>query len=183
MASTITLSDGTSTPWLAFGTGTALYHSDASSAVSLALKSGFVHLDGAQMYQNEESVGSGILSAGISRSQVYITTKLGLLDPKGPDGVEVALKESLKKLKVDWVDLFLIHVPIPGRHGGRITEMWKAMVDVKKKGLTRSIGVSNFSENYLEEIRIAGLEMPVVNQVRFVFSLPVFTHSPHARHR
>lgn len=168
---TLALSDGTAAPWLAYGTGTALYKSDAADAVALAIKSGFTHLDGAQMYQNEESLGSGILSSGVPRSQLYITTKLATLDPKDPGGVEATLRESLRKLKVDWVDLFLVHVPAQHQqYEGRIAEVWQEMVNVKNKGLTKSIGVSNFNTRHLGEIEKTGLEMPVVNQVREAFS-------------
>lgn len=158
------LLDGTQVPWVAFGTGTALYQKDCADACKLALSSGFTHLDAAQVYGNEEGVGSAIASYSKPRDTLYITTKLSAV-PEGK-GVEDTLRESLTKLKVDYVDLFLIHMPAQhkDREGG-IKAVWKEMIDVKKKGLTRSIGVSNFTKKQLEEIIGLGLEKPAVNQV------------------
>lgn len=158
---TIKLSDGTSAPWLAFGTGTALYKKEAKDSVLLAFQRGFVHVDAAQMYENEESVGDAIVESGKARGDIYVTTKLNSLKPG--ETVSSSLEGSLKKLKVEYVDLFLIHVPT--MHEGKIGEVWKGMVDAKKKGLTKSIGVSNFNVKYLEQVRATGLEMPAVNQV------------------
>ncbi|KLO06407.1 Aldo/keto reductase [Schizopora paradoxa] len=160
---TIKLSDGTSAPWLAFGTGTALYKKAAKDSVLLALQRGFVHIDAAQMYENEDSVGDAIVESGKARGDFYLTTKLNSLSDG--ESVSTSLEGSLKKLKVDYVDLFLIHVPT--MHEGKIAEVWKGMVEAKKKGLTKSIGVSNFNIKYLEQVRAVGLEMPVVNQIEF----------------
>lgn len=164
--SRLALSDGTSVPWLAYGTGSANRGSDVHSLVTVALSSGFTHIDGAQLYKNEDSLGSAVNSSSIPRSEIYITTKLGRLEPESPGGVEGTLRESLGKLKVDWVDLFLIHTPKMHQHyEGRIGDVWREMVEVKRKGLTKSIGVSNFDVRHLKEIEKTGLEMPVVNQV------------------
>lgn len=158
---TIQLSDGTSTPWLAFGTGTAYYKKEAKDGVLLAFERGFTHIDAAQIYMNEESVGDAIVASQKARGDIYITTKLYQLTEG--ETVTSSLEGSLKKLKVDYVDLFLIHMP--GVHEGKIVDVWKGMVDAKKKGLTKSIGVSNFNVKFLEQLRASGLEMPVVNQV------------------
>lgn len=161
MTKTVKLADGTSAPLLAFGTGTALYKKESSDAVLLAIQRGFVHIDAAQMYENEDSVGDGIVASGKARKDLYVTTKLQKLNEG--QTVQSTLEDSIKKLKVDYVDLFLIHVPF--QHEGKIGDVWKAMVEVKKKGLAKSIGVSNFNIKYLEQVRATGLEMPVVNQV------------------
>ena len=105
----VKLNDGTTIPILAFGSGTALYGKDATKQVVQAIQAGFRHIDAAQMYRNEESVGEAIVSAGVPRSELYITTKLGKL-PAGKT-VRDTLVESLRKLKLDYVDLFLIHMP------------------------------------------------------------------------
>lgn len=167
MSSTIKLNDGTVVPWLAFGTGTALYQRSATDAAIQALSLGFTHLDTAQMYQNEDTLGEALSSSTIPRDKLYITTKLAEV-PAGKT-VEDTLRESLTKLKVDYVDLFLVHVPTQHlkREGG-IKQVWKEMVEVKQKGLTKSIGVSNFNKAYLEEIIGLGLDVPAVNQVLFL---------------
>ncbi|EJC99035.1 Aldo/keto reductase [Fomitiporia mediterranea MF3/22] len=160
------LSDGRKIPWIAFGTGTALYKKDCANACKLALSVGFTHLDAAQMYENEEGVGAAIASNIVSRDSLYITTKLQAI-PAGQT-VEQTLNESLKKLQTSYVDLFLVHVPTQhtSREGG-LQQVWREMVDVKDKGLTRSIGVSNFNKAYLKEVIDVGLDKPAVNQIEY----------------
>lgn len=159
---TFTLNDGNQIPWLAFGTGTAWYHQDAQKAVTMAIQTGVVHLDGAQMYRNEESLGAAILASGKPRSSLYVTTKLD----KVPEGKTVrdTLVESLKKLKVDYVDLFLIHVPTAHPN---LKSVWKEMEAAQKEGLTKSIGVSNFRISDLETVMDGATVVPAVNQVNF----------------
>lgn len=134
-SATITLNDSTAAPWIAFGTGTALYNKDASDSVKQAIDGGFTHLDGAQIYDNEESLGAGIHASGKPRLELYITTKLTQL--KDGETVKETLQASLKKLGVDYVDLFLIHAP--AQHPGRLKEVWKAMEGVQKDGLTKYV--------------------------------------------
>ncbi|PSR75409.1 hypothetical protein PHLCEN_2v9167 [Hermanssonia centrifuga] len=144
---TIPLLDGTSVPWLAFGSGTALWQQDAAEQVSNAITAGFRHIDTAQMYANESSVGEGIVKSGVPRSELYITTKLDKL-PAGQT-VKDALKDSLQKLRTDYVDLFLIHMPLdhPDLKG-----TWKQMEELKAEGLSKTIGVSNFQPKHLDII-------------------------------
>ncbi|KAH8113583.1 Aldo/keto reductase [Phellopilus nigrolimitatus] len=170
------LNDGKSVPWLAFGTGTALYEKNCTDVASRALALGFTHLDGAQMYRNEDSLGAAIdtyLSASgdegtrkKKRDALYVTTKLDKI-PAGK-GVEDTLRESLSKLRVDFVDLFLVHHPLQhvDRPGG-LQQVWREMVDVKAKGLVKSIGVSNFNKAQLEEVVSLGLDVPAVNQIEY----------------
>jgi diketogulonate reductase-like aldo/keto reductase len=115
MTTSFKLNDGHAIPWIALGTGTALYGKDATTAVAQAVAGGFIHLDGAQMYKNEESLGAAIQQAGVPRN------------------VE-SLKESLGKLRLDYVDLFLIHVPT--QHSD-LAATWKGMEECKAAGLTR----------------------------------------------
>lgn len=162
-----TLNDGTRVPWLAFGTGTALFSQDAADAVRLAIQSGITHLDGAQIYGNEETLGAGIKASGKPRSELFIVTKLS----PGNDGpVKAALVESLKKLNVDYVDLFLVHSPAPlNKTEGKLKQVWAEMEEVKKEGLARSIGVSNFRVQDLQEILDGASVIPSVNQVRNIW--------------
>ena len=158
---TVTLNDGRQIPWLGFGTGTALYQKDAQASVELALKCGVVHLDGAQLYENEDSLGAAIAAAGVPRAALFVTTKLGKL----PDGQTVrdTLLESLRKLRLDYVDLFLIHMPI--QHAGRLPQVWREFEALQKEGLAKSIGVSNFRVKDFEQLMQGATVTPAVNQV------------------
>ncbi|TFY82213.1 hypothetical protein EWM64_g1799 [Hericium alpestre] len=163
MANTpIKLNDGNAIPWLGFGTGTALYKKDAERMVAAAIKAGFTHLDGAQVYQNEDSLGAGIIVSGKPRSELFVTTKLYSLQPG--QTVRESLQGSLKKLKLDYVDLFLIHTPL--EHVGKLREVWKQFEEVKTEGLAKSIGVSNFHEEELDVI-LPGSEIPAINQIEY----------------
>lgn len=157
---TIKLNDGTQVPWLAFGTGTALFGKDAAEFVRIAIENGITHLDGAQMYGNEETLGAGIKASGKPRSELFITTKLKTLE--AGQTVKDTLQLSLKKLGVDYVDLFLIHDPT--KHD--LKAAWKGMEQVKEEGLAKSIGVSNFRVQDLEVILDGATVIPSANQVR-----------------
>ncbi|KAJ7172291.1 NADP-dependent oxidoreductase domain-containing protein [Mycena filopes] len=161
---TVTLNDGTQIPAIAFGTGTALFGRDAENSIKLAINLGFTHLDGAQAYDNEDSLGAGIKAAGKPRSELYIVTKLksGL----GAAQVKPSLVESLRKLGVDYVDLFLIHSPRPLKpEDGTLQELWQAMEAVHAEGLAKSIGVSNFTVDDLKAILPGAKIIPSVNQI------------------
>ena len=159
----ITLNDGNHIPWLGFGTGTALYQQDATQSVCQAIEAGVTHLDGAQMYKNEDTLGQGIKASGKPRSMLFVTTKLNLLS--GGQTVKDSLLESLQKLGLAYVDLFLIHDPTPHQKEGRLKEIWTQMEQVKGEGLAKSIGVSNFKVSDLEEILPSAKIIPSVNQV------------------
>ncbi|KAI9511126.1 Aldo/keto reductase [Russula earlei] len=167
MANTrIKLNDNTSIPLLGFGTGTAHYQKDAQDSVADAIIAGFTHLDGAQFYQNEDSLGAGIVASGKPREKLFVTTKLA--KPAEGKTVRDTLVESLAKLQLDYVDLFLIHTPLQfNAEPGALKAVWKEMEAVKKEGLARSIGVSNFRPTQLREV-IDGAEiLPSVNQIEF----------------
>lgn len=125
----------------------ALYQQDVTHAGSQALEAGFIHLDSAQMYLNEESLGKAISKH--DRSKLFITTKLTSI-PKGKT-LRDTLVRSCKELQVDYVDLFLIHSP---KHIGSLSigEAWALLEEVHKEGLAKSIGVSNFRVKDLEEL-------------------------------
>ena len=156
----IPLNDGTNVPWLGFGSGTALWQQDAAEQVSNAIKAGFRHIDTAQMYANEESVGAGIVASGVARSQLFISTKLDKL-PHGQT-VRDALKESLRKLQTNYVDLFLVHMP---KDHADLQKTWKEMEALKAEGLAKSIGVSNFQVKHLEVLLDGAKVVPSLNQV------------------
>ena len=139
------LNDGTQVPWLAFGTGTALYCQDASDSVKAAIDAGITHLDGEQLYGNEETLGEGIKLSGKPRSELFIITKIWPTLTSGQT-VESSLRESLRKLGLEYVDLFLLHSPRPlDDSPGKLRALWEEIEGVKKLGLAKSIRVSNFS--------------------------------------
>ncbi|KAF8921097.1 NADP-dependent oxidoreductase domain-containing protein [Mucidula mucida] len=156
-----TLNDGNTIPWVAFGTGTALFGQDAAKSVTVAINNGMTHLDGAQVYRNEQSLGDGIKACKKSRSDLFITTKLKEGETRP---VKETLVESLQKLGVDYVDLFLIHSPHPVNKAGGLPELWKQMEDIKKDGLAKSIGVSNFRAEDLQAVLDNCTIVPAVNQ-------------------
>ncbi|KAF8212035.1 NADP-dependent oxidoreductase domain-containing protein [Mycena galopus ATCC 62051] len=162
----IKLNDGSEIPAIAFGTGTALFGKDCTSAIKLAIDCGVTHLDGAQAYNNEAFLGDGIKAAGKARSELYIVTKLkpGLTAAD----VKSSLVDSLQKLGVDFVDLFLIHSPPRGPakpEDGTIQDLWSAMEAVHAEGLAKSIGVSNFTVEDLKAILPGAKVTPSVNQI------------------
>lgn len=164
----IKLLSGLSAPWIAFGSGTAFFKQNCTSECKVALSSGFTHIDTAQMYENEEFVGQAIKECGIPRDRLFITTKLWEL--KEGQTVQGTLEESLRKLGIPSVDLFLVHAPThhKEREGG-VEQLWREMVDMQKKGLTKSVGVSNFNKAELEKIIALDIGMPEVNQVSSFF--------------
>jgi diketogulonate reductase-like aldo/keto reductase len=155
------LNNGRSIPWLAFGTGTALFNRDCTEQVRLAIANGVKHLDGAQVYQNEEPLGAGIAASGKPRSELFVTTKVWKL--REGQTVQSALGDSLKKLGMDYVDLYLIHAP--KNFEGRLKQIWKDMEEAQKTGLAKSIGVSNFMAEHLKEVMEVATIVPAVNQV------------------
>ena len=164
MANTrVKLNDNTTIPLLAFGTGTALYGKDAEVMVTAAINAGFTHVDCAQVYRNEESLGAGIAAAGKPREQLFVTTKLHR--PAEGKSVRDTLIESLAKLRLEYVDLFLIHTPLNFPEPGRLKVVWKEMEALKKEGLARSVGVSNFRVAQLREILDGAEFPPSINQV------------------
>ena len=168
MANTpVKLNDGATIPLLAFGTGSTHHSKDAQHLITSAINAGFTHLDGAQWYGNEESLGAGIAAAGKAREQLFITTKLKKL-PEGKT-VRDTLIDSLAKLRVDYVDLFLIHTPLDFsyKEPGCLKALWREMEAVKREGLTRSIGVSNFRVEQLRETIDDVEVIPSINQVGF----------------
>ncbi|KAL4261062.1 NADP-dependent oxidoreductase domain superfamily protein [Pleurotus pulmonarius] len=157
--SVVKLSSGYTLPLLGFG---VYRNDDATPSVLEAFKAGYRHIDSAQMYRNEEQVGNALRQSGLSRGDVFITSKV----PSKDHGYERALASidgSLKSFGFEYIDLFLIHDPLSGKEARLAT--WKALLEARDAGKIRTVGVSNFSAKHLQEIRDADLEMPAVNQI------------------
>ncbi|KAF9013176.1 Aldo/keto reductase [Cyathus striatus] len=168
---TIKLNDGTEIPAIAYGTGTANRGKDVHDWVEQAIDTGFWHIDTAQFYENEDSVGIAIRESGLDRSDLYITTKWN-----GFDTPTNSLKASLTKLGIKHVDLYLIHSPtiVPN---GDFEGAWKEFEKIKEDGLATSIGVSNFSVEDLQKLLKTARIKPAANQIQ----LHPYNHSENAK--
>ncbi|WP_431877970.1 aldo/keto reductase [Amycolatopsis sacchari] len=157
----IELGNGVVIPQFGFGVF-QIPPSDTADAVRVALEAGYRHIDTAQMYRNEEGVGEGIRQSGLSREDVFVTTKLAN-DAHGHDNAITALEGSLRRLGTDYVDLYLIHWPLPARN--RYVETWQAFEEILKAGKARAIGVSNFQPAHLDALAENSGTTPAVNQI------------------
>ena len=160
---TIELNDGNTIPQLGFGVF-QIPPDDTADAVKTALDIGYRHIDTAEMYQNEKGVGDGIRHAGVDRSEVFVTSKLNNGFHK-PDDARRAFDDTLSALGFDYVDLFLIHWPLPTLYGGDYVSTWKTLEEFKKDGRARSIGVSNFQVEHLKRLAQETETVPAVNQI------------------
>ncbi|MFC7066888.1 aldo/keto reductase [Brucella rhizosphaerae] len=157
----VKLNDGNHIPQLGYGVW-QVGNDEAIAAVSEALKVGYRHIDTAAIYGNEEGTGKAISDSGIARSDIYLTTKLWNSD-QGYESTLKAFDTSLKKLGTDYVDLYLIHWPIPSKD--LFMETWRAFIKLKEEGRAKSIGVSNFRTADLERILKESDVTPVLNQI------------------
>ncbi|XP_064643539.1 glyoxal reductase-like isoform X2 [Lineus longissimus] len=158
---TTTLRDGVEMPL--FGLGTYWTEKGDDSAVERtvtdAIKLGYRLIDTAQFYENEEDVGRGVRKSGLPRDKIFVVSKLSWLC-HGVENTKKAIEESLQKLDIEYIDLFLIHTP----KGGKILETYDEILKFKAKGLIRSVGVSNFNIQHLEGLKNAGRPAPSVDQ-------------------
>ena len=159
----ITLNDGNHIPQLGFGVF-KIAPEDTAAAVRAALEIGYRHIDTAQGYGNEREVAQGIRDAGVDRAEVFITSKLGNSAHR-PDDARRAFEQTLDRLGTDYVDLFLIHWPLPTRYDGDFVSTWTTLEDFKADGRARSIGVSNFQIHHLQELARETATTPAVNQI------------------
>jgi 2,5-diketo-D-gluconate reductase A len=157
----IELLDGHRIPQLGFGVF-QVPPEDTANVVTLALETGYRHIDTAAAYQNEAGVGEALARSGLPREQVFITTKLWN-SQHGRDRVARSLERCLERLGVEYVDLYLIHWPVPAQD--LYVETWEGLIDARRSGAVRSIGVSNFLPEHLDRIIEATGETPVINQV------------------
>ncbi len=162
LKSTITMNNGIKIPRLGFGVYRAAQGDETNNAVLNALEVGYRHIDTASAYGNEESVGEAIKESGLKREEIFLTTKLFNSDMRAHRQMD-AFKESLDRLKVDYVDLYLIHWPVPGVY----LESWKVLEEIYNKGLAKAIGVSNFLQHHLDDVIAHGSIVPAANQVEF----------------
>lgn len=171
MVSSFQLTTETSLPAVGFGTY-LIDDADAAEVVASAIDVGYRHIDTAEGYHNEAGVGAGIARAihdgAITRDDLFVTTKVfpgnetwGSI-VKDRAAIVASLDSSLERLRLDHVDLYLIHAPFAG---SKRVEQWQALVELQQQGKAKAIGVSNFSEAHIQEIRAAGLPLPDANQI------------------
>lgn len=155
------MNDGLLIPQVGYGVF-KIDDAEAERTVADALEAGYRHIDTAAIYENERGVGAGIKNSGLSREDIFVTTKLWNTDQAR--GVsQAAIHKSLQLLGLDYVDLYLIHWPSPWRE--TYLEAWEALIEMRDQGLVKSIGVSNFEEEHLTKIISATGVVPAVNQI------------------
>jgi len=157
-----TLNNGVKMPWLGLGVYKSKEGGEVEHAVKTALKIGYRSIDTASLYENERGVGQAIKESGIPREEIFVTTKVWN-DQQGYDSTLRAFEESREKLGLDYIDLYLIHWPVPGK----FKETWKALEKLYRDGLVRAIGVSNFQVHHLHDLLNDCEIKPAVNQVEF----------------
>jgi len=156
---TVKLSNGVEIPILGFGVFQIVDPAECERSVIDAIEVGYNHIDTAASYLNEEAVGRGIKRSGVAREKLFITTKLWI-QSNGYEGTLKAFERSLKRLQLDYVDLYLIHQPFGDVHGE-----WRAMEELYQQGKVRAIGVSNFQPDRIMDLMVHNNITPVVNQI------------------
>ena len=165
-----TLNNGVKIPFLGLGVFQCNDGDETVNAVRWAIEAGYRHIDTAAAYGNEKSVGQAIQDSGINRDELFVTTKLWKEDML--QGTQMkAFEKSLKLLQLNYVDLYLIHWPVPGK----TLESWKVLEDIFKSGRARAIGVSNFVQCHLDFLLQNAKVVPAVNQIQ---CHPYFTQQP-----
>lgn len=164
------LSNGVRIPKIGFGTWQTPDGETAVTAVETAIKAGYTHIDTAAVYGNEVSVGEGIIKSGADRKDLFITTKLWNSN-RGYDKTMLAFEESMKKLQLEYLDLYLIHWACSGQHSREWRDInlstWKAFEELYKAGKIRAIGVSNFLVHHLRPLMDKCEIIPMVNQIEY----------------
>ena len=159
----IMLNNGNQIPQFGFGVF-LVKPAETAQAVSTALEAGYRHIDTAEGYGNEKEVGEALAQSGLGRSDVYVTTKLGN-GAHRPDDARRAFDASLKALGSDYVDLFLIHWPLPTRYDGDYVSTWQTLEEFYRDGRAKSIGVSNFQPHHLRRLHQECEITPAVDQI------------------
>jgi 2,5-diketo-D-gluconate reductase A len=160
---TVALNDSHEIPQLGFGVF-QIPPEETAKAVATALEAGYRHIDTAEMYRNERGVGEAIRASSLSRDEIYVTSKLSNACHH-PDDTRKAFDHTLEALGSDYVDLFLIHWPLPTLYDGDYVATWKVLEEFQRQGRARSIGVSNFQVAHLERLAAEGDVTPAVNQI------------------
>jgi 2,5-diketo-D-gluconate reductase A len=159
----ITLNNGQSIPQLGFGVF-QIEPGDTVEAVTTALQTGYRHIDTAEAYGNEKEVGEAVAKSSLDRADVFVTSKLSN-DAHRPDDARRAFDASLAALGFDYLDLFLIHWPLPTRYDGDFVSTWRTLEEFYREGRARSIGVSNFQPHHLRRLHEETEVPPAVNQI------------------
>jgi methylglyoxal/glyoxal reductase len=160
LQSTKTLHNGIEIPYVGLGVYQMKDPSETVLAVRTAIESGYRSIDTAAIYDNEEDVGQGVKEGGVAREELFITSKVWNGD-QGYDMTMKAFETSLKKLDMDYLDMYLIHWPVEGKYN----DTWKAMERLHSEGLVKTIGVSNFHPHHLQDLMKYSNEKPVLNQI------------------
>lgn len=160
---TLALPTGTPIPVLGFGTY-KVAPEDTYDAVSRALEVGYRHIDTAQMYGNEAEVGAALEASGIAREDLFVTTKVDNSNHE-PERAAASIERSLEDLRTDYVDLLLVHWPLPTLYGGDVALPWPALEDAFTAGRARAIGLSNYEREHIEAVRDVATVAPHVLQV------------------
>ncbi len=170
----IKLYNGVEIPVLGFGVFQIADQNECARSVVDAIDVGYRHIDTAASYQNEEAVGRGIRESGVARDELFITTKLWI-QKNGYEGTLKAFDNSLNRLRLDYIDLYLIHQPY-----GDVYGEWRAMEELLRQGKVRAIGVSNFQPDRLADLMIHNSVKPMVNQIEVnPFQQQAETHKFH----
>ncbi|NLG84768.1 MAG: aldo/keto reductase [Firmicutes bacterium] len=156
------LNNGVGMPWLGLGVFRTKEGEEVERAVKWALEAGYRSIDTAAVYRNERGVGKAIRASGIPREEIFVTTKVWNDDLRAGT-VRRAFQESLDRLGLDYVDLYLIHWPVKGRY----IEAWKVMEEIYRSGKAKAVGVSNFLRHHLEDLLAKTSLVPAVNQIEF----------------
>ena len=159
----IRLNDGHTIPQFGFGTY-QIPPEETAEMVGQALEAGYRHIDTAQMYRNEQGVGEAVRTSGVDRDDVFVTSKLNNGYHR-PDDAREAFDATLDRLGFDYLDLFLIHWPLPTRYDGDFVSTWRTLEEFKEDGRARSVGVSNFQPDHLEQLLEKVGVVPAVNQI------------------
>ncbi|WP_019534443.1 aldo/keto reductase [Paenibacillus ginsengihumi] len=162
IADTTVLNNGVKMPWVGLGVWKTKEGDEVIQAVKHAIRAGYRSIDTAAVYGNETGVGTAIKESGVPREELFITTKVWNSD-QGYDTTLRAFDESLRKLGLETIDLYLIHWPVKGKY----KETWKALIQLQKEGRVKAIGVSNFQVHHLSDIIEDSGVVPAVNQVEF----------------
>ncbi|MGD6780325.1 aldo/keto reductase [Sutcliffiella horikoshii] len=162
LASTTTLHNGVEMPWFGLGVFKVEEGQEVESSVKMAIHAGYKSIDTAAIYKNEEGVGKGIRESDVPREELFITTKVWNAD-QGYESTLKAFDESMEKLGLEYLDLYLVHWPVKGKY----VDTWKALEKLYKDGRVRAIGVSNFQIHHLQDILDVAEVKPMVNQVEY----------------